>query len=160
MGPASPVDIILIDETHSARVAQRATPDPDNDDVHSDEFFFFKLHSHVSISPKQPLTAKLKLLEQAETTAAEAVKCAGLELREHAARLVMHTPHEKELANAHAKLKAKVFDFEDVCLRLVDAENGWTKSRAEADSASYRRQSASKRNEKSRSDGMSQRGMK
>jgi hypothetical protein len=41
--------------------------------------------------------------------------------------------HEKELANVRAKLEAKESELEAVRLRLVDAERGWTKSKAEAD---------------------------
>jgi hypothetical protein len=41
--------------------------------------------------------------------------------------------HEKELANARAKLEAKEFELETVRSRLIDAERGWTKSKAEAD---------------------------
>jgi hypothetical protein len=108
------------------------------------------------------------LLEQAEGNAAEAAKRAGLELREHADRLLTQTSlveqrdaelvdlqarlrdmqakldelpvllsrdrqHEKELANVHAKLEANQSELEAVRLRLADAEKGWTKSEAEAD---------------------------
>ena len=110
------------------------------------------------------LTAKLALLEQAEVNAAEAAKraIAGLELREHADRLLMQTSlvklrdvelrdmqakldevllsrdlqtgqHEKELAHVRAELEAKESELEAVRLRLADAEKGWTKSRAETD---------------------------
>ena len=41
--------------------------------------------------------------------------------------------YEKELANAHAKLEAKESEMEAVRLRLADAEKGWAKSKAEAD---------------------------
>jgi dsRNA-specific ribonuclease len=102
------------------------------------------------------------LLEQAEANAAEAAKRAGqlgLELREHVDRLLMQTllveqrdaelvdmrarldelllsrdqQHERELANVRTKLEAKESELETVRLRLTDAEKGWTKSKAEAD---------------------------
>jgi hypothetical protein len=94
------------------------------------------------------------LLEQAEANSAEAAKRAD--------RLVMQTSlmeqriaelvdmqaklyelvvsrdqqvgqYEKELANVRAKLEAKESQLEEVRLRLMDAEKGWTKSKAEAD---------------------------
>jgi vacuolar-type H+-ATPase subunit I/STV1 len=98
------------------------------------------------------------LLEQAETNATEAAKRAGLELREHADRLLMQSSrvkqrdverrdmqakppsrdqqieqYEKELANMRVKLEAKESELEAVRLRLEDAEKGWIKSKAEAD---------------------------
>jgi hypothetical protein len=99
------------------------------------------------------------LLEQAEANAAEAAKRAGLELREHADRLLMQTSlveqrdaelvdlqarldesllshdrqHEKEPADVRAKLEAKESELEAVRLRLTDAEKSLTKSKAEAD---------------------------
>jgi hypothetical protein len=104
------------------------------------------------------LALKSALLEQAETNAAEAVKRAGL----HADRLLMQTSlveqrdaelvdmqakldelllsrdqqagqYEKELTNVRAKLEAKESELEAVRLRLADAEEGLTKSKAEAD---------------------------
>jgi hypothetical protein len=42
--------------------------------------------------------------------------------------------HEKELINVRAKLEAKESELEAVRLRLMDAENGLTKSKAETDS--------------------------
>ena len=41
--------------------------------------------------------------------------------------------YERDLANVHAKLEAKESELETVRLRLLDAEIGWTKSKAEAD---------------------------
>ena len=41
--------------------------------------------------------------------------------------------YEKELTNVRAKLEAKESELEAVRLRLTDAEMGWTKSKAEAD---------------------------
>ncbi|KAF8492357.1 hypothetical protein F5888DRAFT_1730017 [Russula emetica] len=108
------------------------------------------------------LALKSALLEQAEANVAEAAKRAGLELREHADRLLMQTSlveqkgaelvdmqarldelllsrdqqtgqYEKELANVHAKLEANESELEAVRLRLADAEKGLTKSKAEAD---------------------------
>ena len=104
------------------------------------------------------LARKSTLLVQAEANAAEAAKRAGLELREHADRLLMQSSrvkqrdvelrdmqakppsrdqqieqHEKELANVRAKLEAKESELEAVRLQLADAEKGWIKSKAEAD---------------------------
>jgi len=107
------------------------------------------------------LALKSALLEQAEANAAEAAKPAGLELREHADQLMRTSlvrqrdvelvdmqakldklllsrnqrigQYEKELANVHTKLRAKDSELDSVCLRLTDAEKGWTKSKAEAD---------------------------
>jgi hypothetical protein len=99
------------------------------------------------------------LLEQAEADAADAAKRAGLELREHVDRLLMQTSlveqrdaelvdmqakldklvvqqvgqYETQLTNVRAKLEAKESELEAVRLRLTDAEKGWTKSKAEAD---------------------------
>ncbi|KAN0105725.1 hypothetical protein V8E52_010737 [Russula decolorans] len=104
------------------------------------------------------LALKSALLEQAETNAAEAAKRAGLELREHADRLLMQTSlveqreaelvdmqakldelllsrdqqHEKGFSNVLAKLEASRSELEAVRLRFTDAEKGWTKSKAEA----------------------------
>jgi hypothetical protein len=41
--------------------------------------------------------------------------------------------YEKELSNVRAKLEANESELEAVRLRLTDAEKGWTKSKAEAD---------------------------
>jgi hypothetical protein len=101
------------------------------------------------------LALKSTLLVQAEVNAAEASKRAGLELREHVDRLLTQTSlvkqrdaelvnmqarldelllsSEKGLANVHAKLGENESELEAVRLRLTDAEKGWTKSKAEAD---------------------------
>ena len=92
------------------------------------------------------LALKSTLLEQAEANASEAAKRAGLELREHADRLFTRMQarldelllsrdqqYEKELANLRAKLETNEAELEAVRLRLPDAEKGWTKSKAEAD---------------------------
>ena len=105
------------------------------------------------------LALKSALLDQAEVNAAEAAKHAGLELREHADRLLTQTSlvkqrdaelldmqtrlnelilirdqkHEEELTNVRSKLEAKESELEAVRLRLTDAEKGWIKSKAEAD---------------------------
>ena len=102
------------------------------------------------------------LLEQAEANAAEAAKRAGRELRERTDRLLMQTSlveqrdaelvdmqarldklllsrdqqigqSENELTNVRDKLEANESELEAVRLRLMDAEKGWTKSKAEAD---------------------------
>jgi hypothetical protein len=91
----------------------------------------------------EELALKSTLLEQSE---ANASKRAGLELREHADRILTHMQgrldelllsrdqqHEKELANVRAKLEANGSELEAVRLRLTDAEKGWTKCKAEAD---------------------------
>ena len=99
------------------------------------------------------ITQLTALLEQAETKSAEAAKRAD--------RLVMQTSlmeqrnaelvdmqaklyelvvsrdqqvgqYEKELANVRAKLEAKESELEAVRLRLTDAEEGLTRSKAEA----------------------------
>ncbi|KAN0105728.1 hypothetical protein V8E52_010740, partial [Russula decolorans] len=108
------------------------------------------------------LALKSALLEQAEVNAAEAAeaaKRAGLELREHADRLLIQTSlvkqrdaelldmqtkldelllsrdqqHEKELTNVRSKLEANESELEAVRLQLTDAEKSLTKSKAEAD---------------------------
>ena len=104
------------------------------------------------------LALKNALLGQAEANATEAAKRAGLELREHADRLLMQSSRvkqkdveredmqakplsrdqqieqcEKELANVRLKLEAKETELEAVRLQLADAEKGWTTSKAEAD---------------------------
>jgi hypothetical protein len=102
------------------------------------------------------------VFEQAEANAAEAATRAELELRQHADRLLTQTSlveqrnaeivdmqarldklllsrdqqvgqYENELTNVRAKLEAKESELEAVRLRLTDAEKGWTKSKAEAD---------------------------
>ena len=40
---------------------------------------------------------------------------------------------QRELVKVHAKLEARVSELAAVCLRLMDAEDGWAKSKAEAD---------------------------
>ena len=47
--------------------------------------------------------------------------------------LLSHDQHGKDLANARARLEANESELETVRLRLTDAEKGWTKSKAEAD---------------------------
>jgi hypothetical protein len=99
------------------------------------------------------------LLEQVKANAAERAR---LGLREHENRLLAQTSlvkqrdvelgdmqakldelllsrdqqvgqYEKELTNVRAKLEANESELEIVRLRLTDAEKGWTKSKAEAD---------------------------
>jgi peptidoglycan hydrolase CwlO-like protein len=41
--------------------------------------------------------------------------------------------YEKKLANVRSKLEAKESELEEIRSRLTDAESGWTKSKAEAD---------------------------
>jgi len=109
------------------------------------------------------LAMKSALLEQAEANAVETARRAGPELREDAndRRLMRTSPvkqrdvelvdmqakldelllshnqqigqYEKELTSVRAKLEAKESELEAVRLRLTDAEKGWTKSKAEAD---------------------------
>ena len=103
------------------------------------------------------LALKSALLEQAEANAADSAKRAGLELREHADRLLMQSSRakgdvelrdmqteplsrdqqieqcEKELANVRVNLEAKESELEAVRLRLAEAEEGWAKSKVEAD---------------------------
>ena len=106
---------------------------------------------------------KSSLFEQAEVNPVEAGRCVGQELREDGddgrlmrTSLVKQTDeelvdvqakldelvlshdqkirkYEKELANARAKLEAKESELEAIRLRLADAEKGWAKSTAEAD---------------------------
>jgi hypothetical protein len=99
---------------------------------------------------------KTSLLEQAEAKAVETAKRAGLELRNYVDRPLMQTSmakqgdllveglplvsrnqqighYEKKLANVRAKLEAKESDLEAIRSRPTDVENGWTKSKAEAD---------------------------
>jgi hypothetical protein len=102
------------------------------------------------------LALKSALLEQAEANVAEAAKRAGLDVHEHADRLLMQTSlveprvqakldglvvsrdqqvgqYEKELVNVRAKLEAKESELEAVRLRLTDAEKDLAKSKVEAD---------------------------
>lgn len=98
------------------------------------------------------LALKTSLLEQAEANAAER---AGLELHDQVNRpltqlsiagqsglLVEGLPpsrnqqigqYEKKLANVRTSLEAKESELEVIRSRLTDAEEGWSKSRAEAD---------------------------
>ena len=106
----------------------------------------------------EELALKSALLERAETNNVEAAKRAGLELREHADRLLMQSSqvkqrdaelkdmqaappsrgqqieqYEKELAEMRVKLEAKESELDSIRLRLADAEKGWIMSKAEAD---------------------------
>ena len=51
---------------------------------------------------------------------------------------------QRELAEVHAKLETRVSELAAVCLRLTDAEDGWAKSKAEADTLLARSQAAAK----------------
>ena len=98
------------------------------------------------------LVQKSALLEQAEANAVQARKRAGLEQRELHAKLdellqsrdksleqaqnALQKANERsqqELAEVHAKLEASESELTAVRLRLMDAEVGWAKSKAEAD---------------------------
>jgi hypothetical protein len=105
------------------------------------------------------LVQKSTLLEQAEANAAETKKCAELEQRNLQAKLdelllsrdqapeqaqsslqkpTFHGAEANErsqrgLAEVHAKLEARESELAAVRLRLTDAEDGWAKSKAEAD---------------------------
>ncbi|KAF8489448.1 hypothetical protein F5888DRAFT_1929890 [Russula emetica] len=106
------------------------------------------------------LALKSSLLEQAEANAAETTKRAGLELDRPLMQTSMVNQnghglvdmqakleelplspsrdqqfgqYGKKLANIRAKLVAKESELEAIRLRLTDAEKGWTKSKAEAD---------------------------
>jgi hypothetical protein len=99
----------------------------------------------------EDLALKSALLEQAEASEASAVeekRRARLDLVDMKSKLKstearldellltfdQHTGRlEEELANVRAKLEAKESELEAVLLRLMDAEKGWTKSKAEAD---------------------------
>jgi hypothetical protein len=108
---------------------------------------------------QRELQAKSALLEQSEANAAEARKRAGLEQRELQAKLdesllsrdqaleqaqsasqkatfraaEADERSQRELAEVHAKLEARESELAAVRLRLTDAEDGWAKSKAEAD---------------------------
>ena len=96
------------------------------------------------------------LLERAEANAAVAAGRAEPEPCKHAGRLLMQRDaefvdiqvklnqlvvshdqqvrqYEKELTNVRAKLETKESELDSVRLRLTEAEKGWTKSKAEAD---------------------------
>ena len=47
--------------------------------------------------------------------------------------MIVDNQYEKELINVQAKLEVKEFKLEAVQSQLTDAENGWTKSKAGAD---------------------------
>ncbi|KAF8500277.1 hypothetical protein F5888DRAFT_1370557 [Russula emetica] len=94
------------------------------------------------------LVQKSSLLEQAEANVAEAKKRTGLEQYELQAKLdefqsaLQKAPFraaeaneqsQRELAEVHAKLEARESELAAVRLRLTDAEIGWAKSKAEAD---------------------------
>ena len=105
------------------------------------------------------LTQNSALLEQAKTNAAKAKKRAGLELRELQAKLdesmlsrdenlrtaleqapkatsraaEAYERSQRELAEVHAKLEARESELAVMRLRIADAEDGWAKSKAEAD---------------------------
>jgi hypothetical protein len=105
------------------------------------------------------LAQKSVLLEQAEANAAEVKKRAGLKQRELQAKLddlllsrdqaLEHAQSasqkatfgtieanersQQELAEVHAKLEARESELAAVRLRLMDAEVGWAKSKAKAD---------------------------
>jgi DNA repair exonuclease SbcCD ATPase subunit len=105
------------------------------------------------------LVQKGTLLEQAEANAMEAKKRAGLEQRELQAKLdelmLSHSQaleqaqsasrkatfrtteanerSQQELAEVHTKLKARESELTAVRLRLTDADDGWAKSKAEAE---------------------------
>jgi hypothetical protein len=94
------------------------------------------------------LALKSALLEQAEANAAEAAdrllmqtslveqrdaELVGLQARLDELLLSRDRRHEKEPADVRAKLEAKESELEAVRLRLTDAEKGWIKSKAEAD---------------------------
>ncbi len=86
------------------------------------------------------LTLKSALLVQAQASAVEEKNHAGLELRELQAKLdkanEMSQPaceHETELVEVHAKLEARESELTAVRLQLMDAEDRWARSKAEAD---------------------------
>jgi hypothetical protein len=93
------------------------------------------------------LERKSALLEWAEANAAEAKRHAGplllsrdqaLEQAQSATfraaeAIEANERSQRELAEVHAKLKARESEFAAVRLRLTDAEVGWAKSKAEAD---------------------------
>ncbi len=76
------------------------------------------------------------LLKQSEANAAEAKKRAGLEQREMQAKLdEANERSQRELAEVRAELEARKSELAVVHLRLKDAESGWAKSKAEADTS-------------------------
>jgi chromosome segregation ATPase len=108
---------------------------------------------------QRELQAKSALLEQAEANAAEARKRARLEQHELQGKLdelllsreqaleqaqsasqkdtfraaEADERSQRELAEVHAKLEARESELAAVRLRLTDAEDGWAKSKADAD---------------------------
>ena len=119
----------------------------------------------------EQLTQNSALLEQAEANVAKAKKRAGLELRGLQAKLdesmlsrdghlrtaleaqsalqkatsraaEAYERSQRELAEVHAKLEARESELAVMRLRFADAEDGWAKSRAEADALRARTQAA------------------
>jgi len=96
------------------------------------------------------LAQKSALLEQAEANAAQAKKRAGLEQREMQAKLdelLLSRDHmlqraaeasersQQELAEVRAELEARNAELAAVHSRPKDAESGWAKDKAEADTS-------------------------
>jgi DNA repair exonuclease SbcCD ATPase subunit len=95
------------------------------------------------------LAQKTALLEQAEANAAQAKKRAQRDLQAKVDELLLFRDQsleqaqsalqkanersQQELAEVHAKLEASESELMAVRLRLMDAEVGWAKSKAEAD---------------------------
>jgi hypothetical protein len=103
----------------------------------------------------EELALKSALLEQAETNAAETRRSAELERRENTERLLVQTSlvkqkdaelgrlqakYETDVAEVRAEPEAKKLKLEVVYSRPMDAENSWTKSRAEAEAGSLQDQ--------------------
>jgi hypothetical protein len=129
----------------------------------SEEVTRLELERQLSQTERDQRIARLTaLLEKAEANAAVAAERAELEPCKHADRLLMQTSlveqrdaelvdmqakldelvvsrdqqigqYEKELTNVRAKLEAKESELEAVRLRLTEAEKGWNKSKAEAE---------------------------
>jgi len=74
------------------------------------------------------LLSRDQALEQAQS----ALRKATFRAAEANERSQPPCEHETELAEVHAKLEARESEFEAVRLRLMDAEAGWAKSKAEA----------------------------
>ena len=95
------------------------------------------------------LAQKTALLEQAEANAAQAKKRARRDLQAKVDELLLSRDQsleqaqsalqkanersQQELAEVHAKLEASESELTAVRLQLMDAEVGWAKSKAEAD---------------------------
>ena len=95
------------------------------------------------------LAQKTALLEQAEANAAQAKKRAQRDLQAKVDELLLSRDQsleqaqsalqkanersQQELAEVHAKLEASESELTAVRLQLMDAEVGWAKSKAEAD---------------------------